>query len=253
MSGKETYETPDAQPLPVFSPRDDHAHLISRSGLASKSTDIRTENLDIAASRKKFQKDTEKSAVAEDPVILRPRALYRSFLRWNARTDTYQLEMADPALKETPAQRLRRLMHEVHELTEDVEQLQESDQQQNKELDMEHQVLLTQAQGLKMDLEQLGIDLKQVTEDNLHQIPLAREALKSRKLVERLKKVNELSANDTMQVNGKEQVISRESITKTDGLEARITLLEKLIGNDQVITNNGPNQVILNILFTFPL
>ncbi|CAG8744656.1 14904_t:CDS:2, partial [Acaulospora morrowiae] len=87
--------------------------------LEETNEDIVNDKVSVGDAVNKFKESTGENAETDSEMAIRHRK--RLYKRAVLDTDEYEIVPRDPELQETPLQKLRRLMFEVHELSEEVE------------------------------------------------------------------------------------------------------------------------------------
>ncbi|KAI9598230.1 Dynamitin-domain-containing protein [Syncephalis fuscata] len=233
----DVYETPDVTEsfgLVGKSPFDEEEEdnkQIDRSTLSA--TDAVTRFRDKTQDDPKFALQTRK------------RALYRSYLSLNTApgesiaTGDYEVLPREPALQETPVQKLRRLMFEVQELGEEMTELAQPSGEEEGAI--QHSVILAQVNTLRYELDTISqrISLPTSDETNDKDSILLKQNESSRRLLARLQKISQENSN------GLDTVIPHVELAKdqeddVDGLraaqlESRLAALERLVGHERNI------------------
>jgi hypothetical protein len=185
---------------------------------------------------------TMRSIEAKDQLQIRKRALYRTYLSLstapgsNVPAGEFELLPHEPTLKETPIQKLRRLMFEAQELGEDVAELMQT--KEGEADNMKNSVILAQVSALRHELDNINRRLveSQVDDADDKDAVLLKQAIASRRLLERLQKIradeqsNDTAAAAAATTEAEEEKDLASDITRAAQLEARIAALERLLG-----------------------
>ncbi|KAG2171416.1 hypothetical protein INT43_009077 [Umbelopsis isabellina] len=161
-----TFDSQDAQ----YS--DDENEDVDRQGISLENAASRFQGAVVDAS------DTDFS----DTLTRRRKAMYRTFVkRSTLETSEYEMLPKDPALQETPLQKLRRLQYELQELSEEVEKKREVEVMSTE---IRQSDLLSQVSFLQSDLSRINSNLSGRSEHE--QEGLSGQATEARHLIKQL-------------------------------------------------------------------
>ncbi|RHZ46642.1 hypothetical protein Glove_610g7 [Diversispora epigaea] len=247
---QDIYETPD-------SPEDVEVEDDEYPNIDEPNEDIISEKIIVGDTIGKFKETPgETNETEAEKANRHKKLLYKQYIKRTALdTNEYEIIPKDPELKETPLQKLRRLMFEVQDLGEEIEKNKDNETPNKPP----HSALLSQISSLQNDLNRIGQTLGETDISDEQDGTIIKQAELGKKLIHQLRtfkniglpKENGKSDKAGDHVNGHNEPASKlengknmvtyelfyspetarvHTLAKTTELDERISMLEKLLG-----------------------
>ncbi|CAG8556554.1 10525_t:CDS:2 [Diversispora eburnea] len=244
---QDVYETPD-------SPEDVEVEDDEYLNIEEPNEDIISEKIIVGDTIGKFKETPgEANETEAEKANRHKKILYKQYIKRTALdTNEYEIIPKDPELKETPLQKLHRLMFEVQDLGEEIEKNKDKETPKKPP----HSALLSQISSLQNDLTRIGQTLGETDISVEQDGTIIKQTELGKKLIHQLrtfkniglpkengksdKAGDHVNGHSEPAENGKNMVTYElfyspetarvHTLAKTTELDERISTLEKLLG-----------------------